>query len=208
MTVEEDFLDTRIVAIIRGASSEDLDSIVRSLIAGGIKLLEITLNSPNAYNSISAIRQKYGDQVHVGAGTVLSRQMVINSVSSGAEFIVTPNSDIEVIRYCVENDILIMPGALTPSEIKQTIEWGAKYVKIFPIRAFGSQYIRDILAPLNTAKIIAVGGVDSNNATEYKDAGAFGLGVGGSLCKVPVDGNYKRITEDARKLIQIFKNES
>ncbi len=200
--VEHDFFLTRVIAIARGMEYDDLRRLVRALIDGRIRLAEVTLNSKGALNSIAKLKEMYQDEIHIGAGTVLNLQAVKDAVSAGAEFIVTPNMNKQVISYCAERDILITPGAFTPTEIIEAVQFGAKYVKVFPIRSLGAGYIKDILAPLSDVKLIAVGGVDDKNAGQYMGAGAYGLGVGGNLCKLPEDGDFFHITEYAKKLVE------
>ncbi len=201
----KDFFDTRVIAIIRGISGENLVKVVSALEDGGIKMAEVTLNSPEALSSIEELRELYKDRVHIGAGTVTNLKMAKEAIAAGAEFIVTPNIDPEVIKYCVSKDILITPGAFTPTEIDTAMRCGSEYIKLFPVGNIGAKYIRDILAPFNNAKVIAVGGVTAENCRDYMANGAFGVGVGGNLCKIPDDGNYGRITEYAKLLIDACK---
>ena len=201
--LEQDFLSTRVIAISRGITGSSLDNLIQALQVGGIKLAEITLNSPDALKSISRLREKYDGIMHIGAGTVLNLQSAKEAVAAGAEFIVTPNIDKEVIEYCVSRNLMITPGAFTPSEIVEAIKYGSKYVKLFPIGAMGPGYINDVLVSLSQAKIIAVGGISTDNAASYMTSGAFGLGVGGSLCRVPEDGDYNKLTIYAKELLDI-----
>lgn len=200
--VEHDFSLSRVIAIARGMEYEELSKLVRALTDGGIRLAEVTLNSKDALNSIAKLKERYQNEIHIGAGTVLNLQAVKDAISAGAEFIVTPNMNKQVISYCAERNILITPGAFTPTEIVEAVQSGARYVKVFPVRALGAGYIKDILAPLSDVKLIAVGGVDDMNAEQYMRAGTYGLGVGGNLCRLPEDGDFSRITEYARKLVQ------
>ncbi len=199
--LEQDFLNTRVIAISRGASGDELDNMIKALHTGGIKLAEVTLNSPDALQSIYRLREKFDGLIHIGAGTVLNLKAAKEAAAAGAEFIVTPNTDKDVIQYCVSKDLFITPGALTPSEITEAMNYGSRYVKVFPVRTLGPGYLKDVLASLSEAKIIAVGGIDTGNAADYLSNGAIGLGVGGSLCKIPADGDYNRITVYARELL-------
>lgn len=199
--IEQDFLSSRVIAISRGTAGSALDKLIQALQAGGIKLAEITLNSPDALKSISRLREKYDGIIHIGAGTVLNLESAKEAVFAGAEFIVTPNIDKEVIEYCVSRDLFITPGALTPSEIVEAIKYGSKYVKLFPVGSMGTGYLKDVLASLSEAKIVAVGGINAGNAAGYLESGAIGLGVGGSLCRVPEDGDYSKVTVYAKELL-------
>lgn len=206
--IEQDFLSTRVIAISRGAEGAELDKLVRALYEGGIKLAEVTLNSPGALKSISRLREIYDGKLHIGAGTVLNLQAAKEAAAAGAEFIVTPNIDKDVISYCISKDLFITPGALTPTELIQAMNYGSRYIKMFPAGAMGAGYLKDVFASLSEAKIIAVGGINTGNAGNYLTGGAIGLGVGGSLCRIPADGNYKRNTEYAKELLALCGSKS
>lgn len=199
--IEQDFLNTRVVAISRGAAGGALDNLAQALYEGGIKLAEVTLNSPDALTSIYRLREKFDGIMHIGAGTVLNLQAAKEAVAAGAEFLVTPNIDKEVIQYCVSKELFIMPGALTPSEIVQAMNYGSRYIKMFPAGAMGPGYLKDVLASLSEARIIVVGGINTGNARDYLASGAIGLGVGGSLCRIPEDGDYTGIKAYAKELL-------
>ncbi len=203
--LEKDFLSTRVIAISRGISGPSLEKLIQALEAGGIRLAEVTLNSPDALNSIYRLRQKFGKSIHIGAGTVLNLNAAKEAVGAGAEFIVTPNIDREVIEYCVSKNILIVPGALTPSEIMEAIKYGSRYVKMFPIKTMGAEYLKDVLSSLSEAKIVAVGGINTANAADFIANGAVGLGVGGNLCRIPEDGDYGKISAYAKELLAICR---
>lgn len=199
--LKEDFIDTRIIAIIRGISGSGLDKLANALYNGGIKMAEITLNSPEALSSIAELKESFQGKMHIGAGTVTNLNDAKEAVRAGAEFIVTPNIDEDVIRYCVSQDILITPGALTPTEVQEALSYGSEFVKIFPIGSMGAKYIKDMLAPFDRAKFVAVGGVNTENCREYIENGAYGVGVGGNLCRIPEDGDFAKVTDYARALI-------
>lgn len=201
--LEKNFLDTKVVAIIRGIPGQYLKPLISALADGGIRLAEITLNSPDALNFIYEMRNAFEGRVHMGAGTVVDRTNAIAALAAGAEFIVTPNVNREVIELCREQDILIMPGALTPTEIASAMNYGSKYVKIFPASSFGPNYFHEVLAPFNLANLIAVGGINADNAAQFIQNGAVGVGVGGSLCNLQriQQGDFAGITEDAKKLL-------
>lgn len=199
--IEQQFLNTRVIAISRGAAGVPLEKLIQALYEGGIKLAEVTLNSPDALKSISRLREKFDGIMHIGAGTVLNLQSAKEAVAAGAEFIVTPNVNKEVIQYCVSKELFITPGALTPTEIVEAMSYGSRYIKMFPAGAMGAGYLKDVLAALSEARILAVGGIHTGNAADYLAAGAVGLGVGGSLCRIPEDGDYSKSTAYAKELL-------
>ena len=203
--IERALQETGVVAILRGIGQPALGYMLEALYAGGIQLAEVTLNSPDAPGAIRAARAAWEGRMFIGAGTVLDAAQAEISLEAGAQFIVTPNIHEEVILRCRADGVLIAPGALTPTEIAHAMRLGCRYVKIFPVRAMGETYLRDVLAPLNNARLIAVGGVDAGNIAGYVKQGAVGAGVGGNLCKVPADGNYATITALARDMVAAYR---
>ncbi len=197
MTVPE-----KITAIIRGYDGEELDNIVNALADGGIKAMEVTMNSPSAADSITRLMRLYGDRLMIGAGTVTTMERLFLAADAGAQFIITPNVDEEIIRASHERGLMIMPGAFTPSEIVRASRLGCRYVKVFPVTSMGPEYLKAVKAPLNEVQVIAVGGITTENAAEYMRCGAYGVGVGGGLCRTPEDGDYTKITKEARRMVE------
>ncbi|WP_436663788.1 bifunctional 4-hydroxy-2-oxoglutarate aldolase/2-dehydro-3-deoxy-phosphogluconate aldolase [Alicyclobacillus acidoterrestris] len=180
--------ETGVVAIIRGVDEAKIDPLVHALYDGGIRLVEVTLNTAGALTAISSLLEKYGDTMSIGAGTVLNKEQALQAKAHGAQFFVTPNVDIDVIRVGVESNIPVMSGALTPTEINTAYEAGATFVKVFPAGLFGARYIREIRGPLSHIPLMAVGGVNLENARTFFDAGAVALGLGSTLTdKVALD---------------------
>ena len=204
-TPEEAFLETGIVAILRGIEGESLLKMADALYEGGIRLAEVTLNTSGASSAIRELRVRFDGKMFIGAGTVITLEKAHEAMGAGAQFVVTPNVDQEVIRLCLSKNIWITPGAFTPTEIVTAMRLGCRYVKLFPARALGPAYIKDVLAPLNDARLLAVGGVDAKNIGDYVKAGAAGAGVGGSLCRLPPDGDFSLITKEARALLSAFR---
>jgi 2-dehydro-3-deoxyphosphogluconate aldolase/(4S)-4-hydroxy-2-oxoglutarate aldolase len=200
-THEEAFLDTGIIAIMRGIEGENLIHMVEALYEGGIRLAEVTLNTAGALSAIRELRTRYDGKMFIGAGTVITLEKARQAMDHGAQFVVTPNVDKEIISLCLSNNIPITPGAFTPTEIVTAMSLGCQYIKLFPARALGPAYIRDVLAPLGDARLLAVGGVDARNIGDYIKAGAVGAGVGGSLCKVPINGDYSTVAKEAVSLL-------
>ena len=169
-----------IVGIIRNVSLEVIEEILPHYKKAGLTTLEITMNSDNACEIIKAVAEGH-PEINVGAGTVCTLTDLMNALDAGATFIVTPIMDVEVMQYCSEHNIPIFPGAFTPLEIYNANKLGATAVKIFPATQLGSGYVKDILGPLNTIKLLPTGGVDVNNIQSFFQAGAIGVGMGGSL---------------------------
>ncbi len=171
----------KIIAILRGIEDKHADAAAEALIDGGIKFMEITLNTDGAFGMISRWQRKYGDKAYIGAGTVTNVQQAKEAVAAGARFLISPNVDEAVIDYAVRQDIAVWPGAMTPTEIVRAYEAGAAAVKLFPMASLGTGYLKEIKAPLNHIPIIATGGVDLDNFATYFEAGAAAVGMGSKL---------------------------
>ena len=169
----------KIVAILRGIQADDVLKIAGALCDGGVKIIEVTLNSPNALLVIEQLNSAYGNQLLVGAGTVLDVSDAKAAIAAGAKFLISPNVDIAVIKAAKDAGILSIPGAFTPTEIVTAHNNGADIVKVFP--APDAAYIKNILAPLNHIKLMPTGGINLTNIKSFKDAGATAFGIGSWL---------------------------
>jgi len=173
------FDDIPIVGILRGFSIQQAVNCLTAVERGGLKNVEITMNSPSAAEQIRAASQRGG--LCVGAGTVLDLKGLDSALAAGASFIVTPAINREVIAECVRQKVPIFPGAMTPTEIVAAWELGAIMVKVFPAETLRPKYIRAVKAPLPQIKLMPTGGVDLKTLAEFKKAGADGFGVGSPL---------------------------
>jgi 2-dehydro-3-deoxyphosphogluconate aldolase/(4S)-4-hydroxy-2-oxoglutarate aldolase len=203
--IEKFLRETGVIAIVRNVKGDSVFQLAEALFLGGIGLIEVTMNTDGAEDSVGKLRKKYEGKMCVGAGTVTDGARALSAFNAGAEFIVTPNLDYDVIKICHEKNMPIFPGVLTPTEIFNAIKAGCNYIKLFPADTMGPSYIKNILAPFNNVKVIAVGGINADNAESFFHAGASAIGVGGSLCRVPQDGNFSPVTQLARKLIETYR---
>jgi 2-dehydro-3-deoxyphosphogluconate aldolase/(4S)-4-hydroxy-2-oxoglutarate aldolase len=176
----EKFNETPVVGILRGFSNAEILEIIPIYNNSGFHTVEITMNSPNAEESIRNLRTQF-PEMNVGAGTVCNMNDLKNALDAGSQFIVTPIIDEEVISFCVENKIPVFPGAYTPTEIYKAWSLGANAVKIFPATQLGVRYIKDILGPLNKIKLLPTGGISKDNIASFFEVGCVGAGMGGSL---------------------------
>lgn len=209
-TVIQEVLKHKIIAIVRGMDKEQTVNIAKALYEGGIRFIEVTFNQkkPEEFyktaDSIRAIREVMGDKMYVGAGTVTSVELVDMAAEAGALYMISPDMDEEVIKRTRELGLVSMPGAYTATEAKKAYNAGADFVKLFPCIGDAPAYVKALCAPLSHIPFLAVGGVDANNANAFIKAGAVGVGVGSSLVnKKWVDaGEYEKITEEAKKMIE------
>lgn len=194
----------KIVAIFRGVSGEGADRGAEALIRGGIRVLEVTMNTEGALGSLERWRTAYEGQAFFGAGTVLDLEMAKQAVASGAQFLISPNLDEEVVRYGVEQGVDVFPGVMTPSEIVRAWKVGARAVKLFPMASLGLNYLKDIRAPLDSIPMIVTGGVNLDNIADFLKAGAVGVGLGSNLVdkKLIAAGQFDRLEENARAYVE------
>jgi 2-dehydro-3-deoxyphosphogluconate aldolase/(4S)-4-hydroxy-2-oxoglutarate aldolase len=169
------------LGIIRGASSNSIQGLLIACVLGGLKFVELTLNSRGALHLIELASNEFSDDICIGAGTVVSLLDATQAVNAGAKFIVSPTLNIDVASFCNEKNIAYFPGALSPTEIEKSWNSGATMVKVFPASHMGPDYFRTVLGPFDKILLMAVGGINSSNAVQYLDAGASALAVGGSV---------------------------
>lgn len=200
-------LDCGIVAVVRFSDPEPLVEVVEALAAGGVTVAEVTFTVPNALDVIRAARAKLGDRVLLGAGTVLDPETARAAFLAGAEFVVAPTVNPDVIRMCRRYDKLVMPGAFTPTEVLTAWEAGADIVKVFPADVVGPAFFKALRGPLPQIKLMPTGGVDLTTASEFLNAGAVCLGVGGQLVepKAVAGRDFARVTELAKQYADAVK---
>lgn len=194
-----------IVPVIRAATVDEATRAVQAICAGGIPVVEITMTVPNAISAIREVAQQYGKNVLVGAGTVTTAAQAESCLRAGAEFLVSPGLSPAVLAVARAAEKLAIPGALTPTELMNAQEHGARLVKIFPCgNVGGAKYLRSLKAPFPNASLIPTGGVNAANAAEFIAAGAVALGVGADLVDAAAlrEGNLEKITSAARELVQ------
>ena len=210
--VIQKILDEKVIAIVRGSSEEECLSLAKALNEGGVHMLEVTFDQSSSHlreltaKTIKRLNEELGNEMVFGAGTVTTSEMVRMAYDAGAKFIISPDTDPEVIRETVRLGMVSIPGAFTPTEIKQAHVLGADFVKVFPASKLGPSYIKDVTAPLNNIRLLAVGGVDTSNIRDYLSAGAVGAGVAGCLFKKEwvFAGEWHRITEAAGSFVSLL----
>ena len=204
----------KIIAIVRGVGPEQCMKVADALYAGGIRLMEVTYDQKNpdsfqaTADAIAAIAKAYEGRMEVGAGTVTTPELVEMTAKAGGKFIISPDVNVDVIKRTNELGMVSMPGAMTPTEV-MTAHWaGADFVKLFPVGNLGVSYVKALRAPISHVKLMAVGGVNEGNIAEFLAAGICGVGVGGNLAnkKWIEAGEFDKITETAKNMVEIIKN--
>lgn len=203
-------LESGIVAVIRATSGDALVDVAEALLAGGVQAMEVTFTVPGADKVIERVADKLGSRAFLGAGTVLDPETARIAILAGAEFIVSPAVNLDVIRLCRRYSKLVLPGAFTPTEVITAWEAGADIVKIFPAEIGGPAHLRALRGPLPQVRLLPTGGVNLETAAEFLRAGACALGVGSSLVEPAAieRGDLKRIETLARQytaLVQLTR---
>lgn len=198
-----------IIAIIRGFEPDICLRLSEAYVKGGIDMVEVTFNQkdPRSWKdtaaAIRSIKDHFAGSVKVGAGTVLTEEQLLMCEDAGGEYMVTPNVNTSLIRKCVADGLMAMPGAITPTEAVDAFNAGASYVKLFPAGVFGPEYVKALVAPLSHIPFLAVGGIGPHNIADFIKAGCVGAGVGGNLTNKEwiSNGEWDKITEAAASLV-------
>lgn len=184
--VAQEVRKTGLVAIIRGKfSQQQVLDIGQVLLDNGVPVMEVTLNTTSALQSITQLREQFGDQLVVGAGTVRTAAQFAQALDAGAQFTVAPNLDLETVRAALQNDILHLPGVFTPTEAQNAYVAGCKIVKLFPSDVMGPRYIKALRAPLDDIGIVPTGGISADNIADYIKVGIVAAGIGSALVTGP-----------------------
>lgn len=212
-TIKRAVRENKLIAIVRGVRPEICIKVAQALYDGGLRLMEITYDQrrPDSWQdtaaAIGAVAEAFRGRMHVGAGTVTCTELVELTHRVGGQFIISPDVNEAVIRRTVELGLVSVPGAMTPTEVMVAHRAGADFVKLFPAGSLGPGYLKAINAPVSHVELLAVGGIDENNAAQYLAAGAVGAGIGGSLVNLAwvEAGEYEKITRAAQRLVDAVK---
>ena len=199
-------LDIGIIPIVRAPSAETALKAVEAIYRGGIRAVEVTMTVPGAVRVLEKVADEFGDKMTLGAGTVLDPESARACMLAGAEFFVTPALRISTIEICQRYSKVIMPGALTPTEVLTAWEAGADFVKIFPCgNVGGPKYIRALKAPLPQVEMVPTGGVNLETAGEFLKAGAAAVAVGAEMVsgKALAEGRYDLIEQSAKQFLAV-----
>ena len=181
--------ETKIITIVRGTDQSSIIDIAKAVADAGVRLLEVTCNTKGFAEMIAKLSNQSPSQMIIGAGTVITKDLCRQALDAGAKYIIAPDTNPEVIGYCVENNIAVIPGAATPTEVLAAKRYGAKMVKIFPAAALGPDYIKMLKGPIDDIDFVAVGGVRPANVADFMAAGCVAIGIGGSIFKPEVIKN-------------------
>ena len=195
-------VSTGIVAVVRTETKEQGIRIVDAIKKGGIDIIEITMTVPGALNIITEISNAYSDDILIGAGTVLDPETARACMLAGAQYIISPNLNIETLKMCNRYRVSVIPGVITVKEALEAMEYGVEILKLFPGSAFKPSIIKAFKGPLPYANFMPTGGVDINNVKDWFEAGAVAIATGSNLTKGAKTGDYDLITKTAKEFVQ------
>ncbi|AIY06660.1 2-dehydro-3-deoxyphosphooctonate aldolase [Planococcus sp. PAMC 21323] len=200
--------ESGLIAVIRKPKQSQINHIAEALVEGGTGALEITLDTPGALDMIREMKEKFGDRVLVGAGTVLDAPSAKMAIDAGSDFIFCPSFDIETIQMANRYGRISIPGVMTPTEIVNAYAAGADLLKIFPGGTLGAAFIKDLQGPLGHIPIMPTGGVNLDNVETFIKNGATAVGAGGSLVdsKAIFEERYEVLTDLSKQFVQKIKN--
>lgn len=200
-------LNSGLVAIIRAPSGEQLVGVAEALLKGGIDVIEVTFTVPGVLDILREVRQKLGDRILLGAGTVLDTESARAAMLAGAEFIVTPTVNVDVIQMCNRYDKVVMPGGFTPTEVLAAWQAGADIVKVFPADSVGPAHLKALKGPFPQIKLLPTGGANLRTLADFVAAGAAAVGLGSALVEkdAVAHGDMNRIENLAREYVAAMK---
>ncbi len=199
-----------VMAILRNVNDEDLLNYVTALYDGGIRSYEVSYTTPGAGQQINTLKGHFGDQMLVGAGTVLTVDAARDAIANGADFLLSPSTDTAILEYCRDHNLAFMPGVYSPSDVSAALSYGCHVLKLFPAADLPMDYIRNLKGPFPDTEYVAVGGVSPANASEFLKNGFAGVGIGGSLVNKEdfKNKNWEKITADISSFTNLIKKES
>ena len=211
--VIQSIIQTKLIVIVRGVSLADIVPFAKAVYDGGVRNIEVTFDQTGkctddtTCEKIRAMRDAFGSDMHIGAGTVLTVKQVELAHAAGAEFIISPDTNAEVINRTRALGMVSIPGALTPTEIVNADRYGADFVKLFPAGNLGLSYYKAVKAPLSHIKLLYVGGVTIDNLQALVDGGVLGFGIGGALAdkKLIEAGRFDEITARAKQYCEVLR---
>jgi 2-dehydro-3-deoxyphosphogluconate aldolase/(4S)-4-hydroxy-2-oxoglutarate aldolase len=205
--IVETILETRLIAILRHVGEKEIISTAETFLRAGISIAEVTLNSRSALELLQELNRQFGDRMVLGAGTVTTVEDARRAREAGAQFIVTPIFVPEIITYCREEKTVVIPGAMTPTEIAGAYRLGANFVKVFPANTLGLSFFKEIRGPFSEIPLVAVGGVTLENGRNYLDTGVKALGIGSNLASLSLikQGDWEQLERLATDFVAMAK---
>jgi 2-dehydro-3-deoxyphosphogluconate aldolase/(4S)-4-hydroxy-2-oxoglutarate aldolase len=199
----DEIFKRKVVAVLRVEEEDKLKKVIQAIYDGGVSVAEITMTVPNAIKLIEKMSQELDENIIIGVGSVLSKEVAEDAIKAGAKYVVSPILKKEIIEMAQKYDVPVMPGCFTPTEIYSAFEMGADIAKVFPADLVGMPFFKAILAPMPHLKLMPTGGVSLSNAGDWLKAGACAVGIGSALLddKAIKEENYLKLTENAKTIM-------
>ena len=181
MDMYEVFAQNPLLAILRNVPKEITLDYAGAIRKGGAKVFEVALNSPDALEQIAMLRKAYGGECLIGAGTAITVERCQTALDAGAQFLLTPGTPVDVLAFCRDHNVMLLPGVMTPTDVAVSLQYGFKTMKLFPAGDLPRSYVKDLKGPYDDTNYIAIGGVTPDNIPEFRAAGCLGVGLASSL---------------------------
>ncbi|ALC89209.1 hypothetical protein AM500_04975 [Bacillus sp. FJAT-18017] len=207
LKIYQQIVDEKVIAVIRTNTYEDAKASIEAAVEGGIFIIEITFTTPEALRLIRETAEQFGDQVAVGAGTVLTPQQAALAISAGASFLVSPHVDPDIIKAGNVEQVMVIPGAVSIKDIVEALTYDCSVIKLFPANLSGLDAIKTLKGPLPQVEFIPTGGVNLENIEDWMAAGAIAVGIGGDLTKEAIHTrDFSKVTSYAEKVVNKIKS--
>ncbi len=196
-----------VIAILRNLPDAHLLDYTGAVVAGHVGAIEVALNTKTALQQIARLKEVYGKSVAVGAGTVLTVAQAREAVAAGADFLLSPSVNPDVLAYCTDNGIRLLPGVMTPTDVATCLQYGIDLMKLFPAGSLPADWVKLLKGPFDSTDYIAVGGVSINTVADFFKAGCIGVGVGGNLIhpKTVQKGDWAQATKEVQAFVDAVK---
>ncbi len=207
LDLEQTMREHPVLGILRNVPMEKTIDYADAAIRGGVSFFEVALNSPHALQQIEMLRSTFGAQCLVGAGTAITPELCRQAVAAGAQFLLTPGTPPDVLHYCREHEIALLPGVLTPTDVAVSLEYGCHAMKLFPAGSMPMRYIKDLQGPFDKTQFMAIGGVNAENAADFLRTGYLSVGLASALMpKAAVAaGDWQTCENQVRKIVEQVK---
>lgn len=204
LDLEQIMQEHPVLGILRNIPQDKTIDYADAAIRGGVSFFEVALNSPCALQQIEMLRDKFGEQCLVGAGTAITPELCQQAIATGAQFLLTPGTPLDVLRYCRDHEIALLPGVLTPTDVAVSIEYGYHAMKLFPAGSMPLRYLKDLQGPFDKTQFMAIGGVNAENAADFLRAGYQSIGLASALMpKAAVAaGDWQTCENQVRKIVE------
>lgn len=196
-----------LLAIMRNVPMKKTVDYAQAIINGGVTFFEVALNTPHAFEQIELLSKTFGDKALIGAGTAITVERAKKAIDSGASFLLTPGTPIDVFEYCSKKDLMLLPGVLTPTDVAVSLQYGFSTMKMFPAGDMPMAYVKSLKGPFDNTEYVAIGGVSPTNIKTFLQSGYLGVGLGSNMMpkEAVANGDWEQGTEYVKSLLEQTK---